>query len=218
VRFFLIVLALGGQAILSEQPARPPVAELAQALQEKYDRVRDFSAEFVHVYEGGVLRQKATERGTVLVKKPAKMRWVYQAPEEKLFVSDGTKIYSYIPADKQVIVNSIPPTDQASTPVLFLAGKGNLTRDFTVSYADSPLAGPDTYALKLVPRQREPEYESVLLVVDQHSLQIRRLVTMDRQGGRSSFTFTNLKENVGLADKEFTFRIPRGVDVITHGD
>ena len=59
------------------------------------------------------------------------MRWDYTAPEEKLFVSDGVKMYSYLPQDKQVIVIGVPPDDQAATPALFLAGKGNLTRDFT---------------------------------------------------------------------------------------
>jgi len=35
------------------------------------------------------------------------------------------------------------------------------------------------------------------------------------QGGTSTFAFTKLKENVGLADTQFTFKIPRGVDVVT---
>ena len=42
-----------------------------------------------------------------------------------------------------------------------------------------------------------------------------RLVTVDGQGGKSSFSFTNLQENVGLADKEFDFKVPRGVDLVT---
>jgi outer membrane lipoprotein carrier protein len=212
----LLLIALAAQAVADPQ-LRPPVADLASALQDKYSRVKDFSAEFVQVYEGGVLRKKVTERGTVLVKKPGMMRWAYSAPEEKLFVSDGVKLYSYIPADKQVIVSSVPPDDTASTPVLFLAGKGNLTRDFTVSYDPGP-ASPGTYALKLVPRRREPEYETLVMVVDQNTLQLRSLLTTDRQGGRSTLSFANLKENVGLADKQFTFRVPRGVDVITNGD
>ena len=65
------------------------------------------------------------------------MRWDYTAPEQKLFVSDGVKIYSYIPQDKQVIVAGVPPDDEAATPALFLAGKGNLTRDFTASLVDA---------------------------------------------------------------------------------
>ena len=47
------------------------------------------------------------------------------------------------------------------------------------------------------------------------TLAIRGLQTIDAQGGTSTFFFTNLKENVGIADKEFAFKIPRGVDVIS---
>ena len=56
-----------------------------------------------------------------------------------------------------------------------------------------------------------------ILGVDPASYQIRHLVSTDRQGGRSTFSFTNLKENRNLSDKIFTFQIPRGVDVITNG-
>ena len=97
---------------------------VARDLQRKYDRVTDFSADFVHTYRGGVLKQQATERGRLLVKKPGKMRWEYTSPEKKLFVSDGRKIYSYIPQDRQVIVSTMPQDDQAPTPALFLTGKG----------------------------------------------------------------------------------------------
>ena len=87
-----------------------------------------------------MLRKQITERGRLLVKKPGKMRWDYTAPEPKQFVSDGVKMYSYIPQDKQVIVAAVPPDDDAPTPTLFLAGKGNLTRDFTPSLVDCPPA------------------------------------------------------------------------------
>ncbi len=190
--------------------------ELASALQKKYDTVKDFSADFTHVYEGGVLHKKIAERGHLLIKKPGKMRWDYTAPEQKMFVSDGAKMYSYIPQDKQVIVASVTPEDEATTPTLFLAGKGNLTRDFTPSLMDTPAEMPaGTRALKLVPKTRQEDYDWLVLAIDPASLDIRGLVTTDAQGGKSSFSFTNLKQNVGLADKEFAFKIPRGVDVVT---
>jgi outer membrane lipoprotein carrier protein len=191
-------------------------AELAQALQKKYDSIRDFSADFLHTYEGGVLKKRMTERGHLLVKKPGKMRWQYVSPEPKLFVSDGVKMYSYLPQDKQVIVTSVPRDDQATIPTLFLAGKGSLPRDFTASDADLPPGAPQgARALKLVPKAPQREYDWLLLVVDPASLALRGLVTVDAQGGRSSLSFTNLQDNVGVADKEFVFKIPRGVDVVT---
>jgi outer membrane lipoprotein carrier protein len=216
-------LVLVAVAALTMSTFRPPAhaaaatpAEVAQALQHKVDTIKDFSADFVHSYEGGVLHKRLTERGHLLVKKPGKMRWEYSAPEEKLFVSDGVKLYSYIPQDKQVIVSSVPRGDQASTPALFLTGKGNLARDFTASAAEVPPGLPaGTQALKLVPRVGQQDYDWLVLAFDPATFEIRGLVTADAQGGTSTFSFTNLKENIGIPDKLFTFKIPRGVDVVT---
>ena len=213
----VVAAALAATITLPAGAAQPTPEELAQALQAKYDTIKDFSADFEHAYQGGVLRQRLTERGRLLVKKPGKMRWTYTAPHEKEFVSDGVKLYSHIPEDKQVYVSSVPQDDQAATPTLFLAGKGNLTRDFTASAADVPAGMPaGTRALKLTPRTRQQEYDWLILVVDPVSLQIRGLVTVDAQGGQSSFSFTNLKENVGIADKAFAFQMPRGVDIVSN--
>src|SRR3979490_1543911 len=130
--------ALAALLVVDTRAADPTAAELAEALQRKYDAVKDFSADFVHTYQGGVLKKQLTERGTVLIKKPGKMRWDYTAPEKKQFVSDGAKIYFYIPADKQVMVSSAPPNAAAATPGRFLAGKGRLTSDFTPSFVQLP--------------------------------------------------------------------------------
>ena len=194
----------------------PPAPQrLARALQQRYQGIRDFAADFVHTYRGGVLRTQTTERGTVVIKKPGLMRWVYTTPERKEFVSDGIKVYSYLPLDRQVIVTTLTPDDQATTPAAFLAGRGDIDKDFTAEF-DEALT-PGTTALKLTPRRPEPEYEYLVVSVDPSTLQIRALTTRDRQGGNSTLTFGNLKENQGVADNTFVFRIPRGVDVITDG-
>jgi len=210
--FTLLLCAL--PALLVAQGRSTPEA-LARALQQRYQGIRDFSADFVHTYRGGVLRTQTTERGTVSIKKPGLMRWIYTTPEKKEFVSDGRRVYSYIPADRQVIVTPLPAEDEATTPALFLAGKGDIVRDFTATAAEASI--PGTAALKLTPRQEEPEYEYLVVALDPATLQIRGLTTRDRQGGDSALIFSNLQENRGISDKEFTFRIPRGVDVITDG-
>lgn len=197
------------------QAAQPPAPEVAAALQKKYDSIRDFTADFVQESEGGLLRKKQVERGVVQIKKPGKMRWDYKSPETKVFVSDGRRIYLHVPADNQVIVSAVPTEDQATTAVLFLVGKGNLTRDFTVTYAEAP--SPDTYALRLQPKTAQTDYDWLQVVVDRKTLQIRSLTAADREGSRSTFQFTNFKENVGLSDKTFAFKIPRGADVTTNG-
>ena len=205
--FLLLSVSIGAQA--------PGADTVARDLQRKYNQVNDFSADFVHSYRGGVLKQQATERGTLLVKKPGKMRWVYTAPEPKEFVSDGVKIYSHIPQDRQVNVSPVPSDGAATTPALFLSGKGDIARDFPAAIAESPVAG--SVGLKLTPRKPEAQYEYFVVATSQPGLQIRALATRDLQGGDSVISFVNLKENQGISDKEFAFRIPKGADVITNG-
>jgi outer membrane lipoprotein carrier protein len=196
--------------------AQSPTADaVARDLQKKYDRVNDFSADFVHSYRGGVLKQQATERGQMMVKKPGKMRWEYTAPEKKTFVSDGHKMYSYLPKDRQVIVSTVSAQDDAATPALFLTGRGNITRDYTVAFDKIPEAPDGSIALRLTPKKREAEYDWLTLVVQPGTLDLLMLITLDPQGGRSAFAFSNLKQNIGLADNLFVFKMPRNVDVVT---
>ena len=216
LRALACILLAWSVAAAPAEAQQPSAADLAHTLQKKYNAVLDFSTDFTHTYKGGVLKKQITEKGRLLIKKPGKMRWDYTVPEPKQFISDGVKVYSYIPADKQVIVGTVTQDDTASTPALFLTGKGDLTRDFTASYGEVPAGtAPGTRALKLVPRTPQPDYDWLILLVEPTSLALRGMVTADSQGGTSVFSFANLKENVGLADKEFTFRMPRGVDVIT---
>jgi outer membrane lipoprotein carrier protein len=213
----LLATALAAVLTSRGHAAALTASEVAEALQHRYDSVKDFSSDFVQVYQSGALKKQMTpERGHLLIKKPGRMRWEYTSPEHKLFVSDGLKMYSYIEDDKQVFVNSVPPDDEAATPSLFLAGKGNLTRDFTVSLVE-PFQGmpAGTVALKLVPKKAQPDYDWLVLEVEAGTYHLRGLVTPDSQGGTSTFTFPNLKENVGLTDKAFEFKPPRGVDVVT---
>ena len=213
LRALAALLAAAGS--VAAQPAGRPAPEaLGRSIQARYDRIRDFSGSFTHTYVGGVLRKRLVERGTLQVKRPGRMRWTYSWPEEKVFVSDGSQVYSYIPADRQVYVSPMPAEDQATTAALFLSGKGKLDRDFTIAYWDEADAPPGTYTLRLTPREAERDYDWLTLVVDRETLRIRSLVAADRQGGVSTFAFANLKENTGLADNLFVFKIPRGVDVI----
>ena len=215
---FASVLAAQGRPPaqeISNPQARPPAGDVASALQRQYDSIKDFSATFTQTYEGGVLRRKALETGTVYVKKPGKMRWDYAAPEKKVFVSDGRTMFLYFPNDKQVMKNAVPEQDEATSAVLFLMGKGNIVRDFTVRWAEG---GSDAvYRLRLDPKTRQAEYDWLELSADRETLRIVGLTAGDAQGGRSSFGFTNFKENVGLADKMFQFTIPRGTEVISSG-
>lgn len=213
----LVAASAFAAAPRAQAPGRSPL-EIARAVQQRYDTVRDLSAKFVQTYRGGVLKKTVTERGTVQIKKPGRMRWEYTHPEKKTFVSDGSQIYSYIPADRQVIVSPVPQQDEATTATLFLTGKGNLTRDFEVAAGELPGAPNGSIVLKMTPRKAERDYDTLLLAVHAETFQILALSAADKQGGQSTFTFSDIRENTGIPDSVFAFRIPRGTDVRRSGN
>ena len=84
-----------------------------------------------------------------------------------------------------------------------------------MTFTDAPSA--DRIALRLNPRQKQRDYDWLVVTVDRASMQIRALTAADQQGGRSTFQFTNYRENTGLSDNVFEFKIPKGTDVIAAG-
>jgi len=206
------LVALSFVAVVPAQ-ATQSAQEVATSVQRKYDTIRDFSTDFVHTHEGGVLKRKREERGTLLVKKPGKMRWNYKAPDEKVFVSDGVRLIQYFPEENRALVSAVPEDDQAA--VLFLAGRGSLTRDFNVSFGQGGAA--TTWTLRLEPKRPQPEYDWLEITAARDTFLIQSLTVAEKQGSRSTFVFTSFKENPGIADKTFAFSIPRGAEVTNAG-
>ena len=213
----LLATAIALASVLAVRAQGDDPVALAAKIQQRYNGVKDIQGDFVQTYEGGVLRTKTTEQGTVAIKRPGRLRFTYTKPEKKEFVSDGIRLYTHLVADKQVIVSPARGPDEGGIPALFLAGQSDLARDYTPTLTALPGAPPGLVTLKLIPKRKSVDYESIGIGIDAKTLQIQFLTAVDSQGGRSSFSFTNLKENRGLADKDFEFRIPRGAEVITNG-
>lgn len=188
---------------------QPDAADLARRLQAHYDTVRSFSAEFTQTYEGGLLDLPTAERGTLKLRKPGRFRMEYTSPEKKTFVADGTTVFSYFPADKTGSRDPMPQGDEASTALQFLAGQGNLPRDFTARMAGRQVDGE--WRLELTPKTGTPDFERLLLMVDRTSLALRAFGWVDDQGGTTLTRLSNLRENVTIPDSEFQFTFPPGV-------
>jgi outer membrane lipoprotein carrier protein len=203
---FLVALS----ARLQAQTA-PSAAELAARIQERYATVRDFTAQFALTQTSGLRLGGGEDRGKVTIKKPGRMRWVFDTGDRSEVVADGVKIYSYFPKDKYVHVGDFPTGDQASMALLLLTGRGDLTRDFSVSVP--PEQPAEEWQLILQPKTPQADFKEVTLAVDKTTLRLRGLKILDDQGGVRNFRFANLQENRGVSDAVFEFKIPKGVEI-----
>jgi len=203
-------IAVNGLAARAGQGTAPTAPELAARLQKRYESIRDFTADFTQTYGGVLQRKTATERGKVLVKKPNRVRFTYESPEKKIFVSDGTVFRSYYQEDRAGSEYPLPKENEASTALLFLAGRGNLVRDFTPGMAEG---APSTeWHLGLVPATKQADFDTLTLFVDRQSLALLGFQTVDAQG-TNTIRFTNLKENTAIPDSAFVFHFPAGTAI-----
>ena len=63
-------VTLAGALSLHAQVGDPHA--LAARVQQRYNGIKDIQGDFVQSYEGGVLRTRTTERGTVAIRRPGK--------------------------------------------------------------------------------------------------------------------------------------------------
>jgi outer membrane lipoprotein carrier protein len=196
-------------ALLAAGAAPTPATEAARRIEERHRRVADLTARFVQTYRSGVLGREVVERGSMSLKRPGRMLWEYREPERKTFVCDGRSCYFYVPADKQVIVRE--QAGQRGVAVELLSGQLDILGRFEVGLDGGP-GGRER--LLLVPRKIDPDVERLYLDSDTEG-RILSIEIVDAQGNRSEFRFDTIRENLGLSDGLFRFRIPEGVEVFT---
>jgi outer membrane lipoprotein carrier protein len=204
-----VALLSGGAAIVLAQ--QPSATDLAARIQRHYSTVRDLSADFTLTQTSALAAHGATDKGTVLIKKPNRMRWTFETGSHNVMVADGTRLYSYFPQDKYVQQSALPQGDEAPTALLFLAGRGDLTRDFTVALAPDQPAGE--WRVVFTPKNRRADFKTLTLEVDRGTLQLRGFTVADDQGAVQHFRLTHVRENTGVPDSAFVFTIPKGVEV-----
>ncbi len=203
-----LVVLLAGASLKAET-----VDQLVSQLQEKYEELESFSAEFDQLFQSRVLQLK--ESGVVMMRKPGKMYWEYQQPTPKFFVADGQRSYFYVPRDRQVIVSDLD-LSEVQTPLLFLLGKGNIREDFHVELEEQEEAlEPQNTLIRLMPKQPQGEFSFLILEVNSSSYLIRRLIVVEPIGNRNEYILSSFRENVEIPEQQFDFEVPAGVELMS---
>jgi outer membrane lipoprotein carrier protein len=202
----VLLLSLGASAQID-------VHSLADQVDAHYNNLQTLRADFTETYSGGGIARN--ESGTLLLKRPGKMRWDYRSPREKLFLSDGHSAWFYVPGDHQARRAPIKQLDDLRSPLRYLLGKTRLEKEFNgLSLApDVPPATSGDVVLRGVPKHMEDRVNQVLLEIAPDGA-ITRIVISENDGSTTEFRLTNQQENVPLADSQFKFHPPEGVEIV----
>jgi len=181
---------------------------LAAKVDAHYNHLQSFQAQYAEHYTGmGIDR---TETGTLLLKKPGRMRWSYDSPAGKLFVLDGKFAYFYTPGDAQAQRIPAKQLDDLRSPLRFLLGHTELEKELP-----GLTIAPDgsNFTLTGVPKGMEQRIHALSLTVNTDGV-IQRIRLEETDGAVTEFTFNGIHENVPVSDRDFTFLAPAGVEIV----
>jgi outer membrane lipoprotein carrier protein len=173
-----------------------------------YNHLHSLVARYSERYEG--MGMDRTETGTLTLRKPGRMRWAYDSPPGKLFLLDGKNAISYTPGDAEATRFPESKLDDLRTPLRFLLGHTELAKELDGLTLTLVKGG---YTLSGAPRGIGQRVRSMALTVDPQGL-IHVLRIEETDGAVTTFTFSEMHENVATDAAEFRFTPPPGVTVI----
>ncbi len=189
------------------------VRHAAAAIDARYNGMKSLRAEFTELYSGGGIRR--SESGTLWIKKPGKMRWDYASPQKKIFVTDGSTAWFYVPGEHQARRTPVKKMDDLRSPLRYLLGRSKLEKELR-GLSLAPDVRPETtggIVLRGIPVGMEDRISQVLLESDGQGY-LRRIVMDELDGSKTEFRLENQRENIAVSDKEFSFHPPAGVEVL----
>lgn len=207
LRAALAVLALA----LAAADANDDAAKTLDAVQKRYDSVQDLRASFAQSSFSAALGKETEAHGTVLVKRPGKMRWEYGKPDGRVIVLDGSAIRIWNPEEKQLQIAALSAANVSPTALGFLMGQAVLRDSFDAKPISEP--GRAERGLLLHPKG-DAGFESLTLWLDPKDLQLRESVVVDLFGNRTRVRFDAIVENKGVDAAAFEIAAPAGAEVI----
>jgi len=207
-----LALSLSVLAEAQTPSTKLPISVASDAIIRKvdghYNHLSSFKARYTEHYAG--MGMDRTESGTLLLKKPGRMKWSYDTPAGKVFVLDGKFAWFYTPGDLQAQRIPAKQLDDLRSPLRFLLGHTQLRKEL-----DSLTVAPDAqnYRISGIPKGMAQRVKALTLLVDAAGA-IQRMKLEEVDGAVTEFAFTALQENVPAKDAEFAFIPPAGVTIV----
>ena len=186
--------------------------ELAQKLQARYEETKTMTADFKQSTSVPMSTRKRLGAGKVIISKPGRIRWDYQAPDKQVLISDGKKVSMFIANSAQMIVQPVSQYINSDVTYAFFAGTGNIARDFKVLPSERS-GDANLKAIKLVPKTAHPQVEYLHVWIDENFM-IRRLEIVDHFGSITDLAFSNITRNEPVSPETFVFTPPMGTEII----
>ena len=210
-------------------------AELSQVvgtLEQGYATLNDLQADFSQRSSIAAMKREEKGGGELYIKKgggkDAMFRFNYSKPKQQI-ISNGKKVWYYLPEQKQVMVMELAQLFEGGNGVAlnYLTGMGHVSKDFNIAFAAEPRDKKGNYVLDLTPKQKSAAMAKIQLSIQSGAVEqfisqghpstpfpIASSTVFDQVGNTTRIDFSNVRTNHGLESGKFSFKVPAGVEVV----
>jgi len=190
-------------------PAADSATDIIERVQKKYAEINDAILHFSQKVRFNLSKAEYTSSGTLYMKKTNHYRIV---TEDRTFVTDGKTVWSYSPANKQVLIDTYKEEPRSFSPEKFLL---SVPKDFySAILGREKFQGKKVVLLKLSPKDDSASMKSLKLWVDDGEWLLWRAEVVDMNDNVTDYTVSDIRLNTTLSDSTFSFAAPPGVEVV----
>ncbi len=180
----------------------------AHLIDDHYNHLQSLRSAFTESYEG--LGMHRSESGTMLLRKPGRMRWEYSSTPGKVFVLDGKFAWFYAPGDSQVQRIAASQLDDLRSPLRFLLGHTKIESELQ---GLTLVQNSGSFTLSGVPRGQQKRVTKLTITATTTG-SITGILIEEADGALTRFTFSSEEPNAQIPESLFHFTPPAGVPVV----
>ncbi|MBL7844204.1 MAG: outer membrane lipoprotein carrier protein LolA [Cyclobacteriaceae bacterium] len=206
--FVTLLLALFVKASFAQYD--PKALEILEAMSKRYKAYTSFEANITSSMTNETEGIKEEFKGKITVKGD-KFRL---AMDDQEIINNGTTVWTYLPAAKEVNIDNYDPDADEINPskIYELYKKG-----FKYLYLeDQTENGVLCEVIDLVPEKKDAQYFKIKMNIGKKDKSIQSWTMFDKSGNKYKYTISKFTPNVAVADAFFTFDPKKypGVEVI----
>jgi outer membrane lipoprotein carrier protein len=184
-------------AVSASAKPLPPLEGL-EILRKSFSGMNDFTADIVQEKQLSVMKRKLVSTGTIRFRKPDRFFMEINPPyPSRLLLSDNI-LKLHMPREKNTSQMVLPPEQGLQRWFAYLAKPVTSLPDGMDVRADRQ---GELVSVTIAPRGSGQVKELTVTLSSDGS--IRRLSIAEQRGDRTIMTFSRLRRNVGLTDRDF---------------
>ncbi len=190
------------------------VEAIVTGIRERYRKDPAWRCPFNQEYKSKLTKRTTKSDGKVLFEQPTNMRWDYDKPEKKSFITDGKQMWYVLWDAKEAKHNPTLKKSSLESSIGFLWGESDLRADYDIlllplTVLEKDIQVGERLALELTPK-KSSQFEVLYLLVNPTSYRIEEAVLIDTIGNRNRLIFGKQEVMKKQTPTPFVWSQPKG--------